>query len=80
MDIISNIINLAQNEESEFKIREKAHLNARQAKLYLEELTKLGLIEMKNVNGKKVYIASQTGNLFLKQYDTLKKFLTGHFY
>jgi predicted transcriptional regulator len=75
IEIISNIIALAQNGESQFKIREKAQLNSKQLKLYLEELTELGLIEMINKNGRKLYITSQIGNQFLKQYDILKKFL-----
>ncbi|MDH5788132.1 MAG: hypothetical protein OEZ40_07580 [Candidatus Bathyarchaeota archaeon] len=75
IEIISNIIALARNGESEFKIREKAHLNSQQAKLYLEELSELGLIEMKHTKGKRIYITSQTGNKFLEQYNILRRFL-----
>jgi predicted transcriptional regulator len=76
IEIISDIVTLAQNGESEFKIREKAQLNSKQAKSYLRELTKIGLIEMKNAEGRRIYITSQTGNQFLRQYIILKKFLT----
>lgn len=75
IEIISNIIYLAQNGESGFKIREKAKLNSKQVKSYLEELTELGLIETINKNGRKVYITSQIGTQFLKQYYILRKFL-----
>jgi predicted transcriptional regulator len=74
IEIICNIINFAQDGESEYKIRKKVCLNGQQVKSYLEELTNLGLIEMKSLNGRKIYVASQTGSQFLKQYDILKKF------
>ncbi len=74
-EIIATIITLAQNGVSRSKIKEKAHLNSRQFKRYLEELTKLGLIEVNTVNGRKVYITSQRGNEYLNQHNTLSNFL-----
>ena len=74
-EIIATILTIAQNGESRTKIAQKAHLNSQQLKLYLKELTKLRLIEVKHVNRRRVYIISQRGNQFLKQYVTLKKFL-----
>ena len=74
-DIIATIITVARNGESRAKIMEKAHLNSQQLKLYLEELAKLGLIEVNKVNGRRVYTASQRGIQYLKQHNTLRKLL-----
>jgi predicted transcriptional regulator len=75
IEIVYDIINLAQNGESEYKIREKVCLNGQQAKSYLNELAKLGLIETKVLDRRKIYVTSRAGNEFLKQYELLRKFL-----
>jgi len=75
-EIIASIITLAQKGIWAEKIPKKLRLNSKQLKLYLEELTKLGLIRIEQVNGRKVYIATEKGNKYLRQYFTLKKMLT----
>jgi len=74
-EIIRIIISVAQNGQSAIKIMKEAHLNSKQLKLYSEKLAKLGLIEVKYVNGKRVYTTTQKGFQYLKQYDILRKFL-----
>lgn len=54
---------------------EETHLNSHQLKLYLDELTDLGLVEVSDTDGKRVYTASQKGIQWLRQYDVLVKLL-----
>jgi predicted transcriptional regulator len=74
-EIAATIISLAQDRQSDTEIMEKAHLNSRQLERYLEELTKLDLVEVKLVDGRTVCSATQGGKRFLKQYYTLMDFL-----
>lgn len=73
-EIIVSIIDIAQKGKTLTDIINKAHLSSKQAKQYLVELDKLGFIEIRDVSGKKVYITSERGNEFLKQYNVLRKF------
>lgn len=75
-EIIASIIILAQKGISPVKIHKKSRLNPEQVKRYLEELTRLGLIGIEQVNGRKVCITTEKGNKYLRQYFTLKKMLT----
>ena len=75
-EIIASIITLVQNGISAEKIPKKLRLNSKQLKLYFEELAKLGLIRIEQVNGRKVYITTEKGNKYLRQYLTLKRMLT----
>jgi len=75
-EIIASIMTLVQNGILVEKIPKKLRLNSRQLKLYLEELTKLGLIRIEQVSGRKVYVTTEKGNKYLRQYLTLKKMLT----
>jgi len=75
-EIIASIITLAQKGISSVKIHKKSRLNSEQVKRYLEELTRSGLIRIEQVNGIKVYITTEKGNKYLRQYFTLKKMLT----
>jgi len=75
-EIIASIMTLVQNGILVEKIPKKLRLNSKQLKLYLEELTKLGLIRIEQVSGRKVYVTTEKGNKYLRQYLTLKKMLT----
>lgn len=57
-------------------IAEKARMNYKQLKRYLEELTRLGLIESYTANGRKLYRPSPKGKLYLEYFENLKKMLT----
>lgn len=74
-EIIASIISVARDGKCETEIKEKAHLNYRQLRRYLDELNRRGWFELKHMNGRTVRIASQDGKQFLEQYITLKKFL-----
>lgn len=74
-EIVATILSLAKEGQSETGILEKAHLNIRQLERYLEELTRLDLIEVKRVDGKKICLATRAGKNFLEQYSTLMRFL-----
>jgi predicted transcriptional regulator len=74
-DILATIIKATKKGETQFKIREEARLNHQQLKLYLAELTTFGLVEMNELNGKRVYVASEKGIEYLRQYEVLSRFL-----
>lgn len=73
-DIIVAIIDLAQKGMAKAEIMESAHLNSRQFDRYLAELTRRNLVEADKVKGRKVYITTQRGRQYLKQYSMLRKF------
>jgi len=74
-EIIAIIITLAEDGKSKTEIAKKAHFNSKHLQLYLNKLTKLGLIELKNPKRRKIYITSERGIQYLKQYNTIKKTL-----
>ena len=75
IEIFAAIIKITQNGQSSYRIMEEARLNSERARLYLDELFKLGLIEVNQQNGKEVYTASQRGIEYLRQYEVLRNLL-----
>jgi predicted transcriptional regulator len=75
IEIFAAIIKITQNGQSSYRIMEETRLNSERARLYLDELFKLGLIEVNQQNGKEVYTASQRGIEYLRQYEVLRNLL-----
>jgi len=70
-DIVATILTITQNGESPTKIMEKANLNPRRFHFYITALAKLGLIEIKYMDERKIYAASRKGIQYLTQYNAL---------
>ncbi len=73
--IIATIFKITENGESRTKIAEKAHLNSQQLQLYLNRLAKLDLVEINSANRRRIYITSEKGIQYLRQYNMLKELL-----
>jgi predicted transcriptional regulator len=69
------ILAVARNGEKQVKIKEQSHLSSKRLKLYLEELTKSGLIEINVMNGTWVFTTSQKGIQYLVQYNMISNML-----
>ncbi|MGD8545469.1 MAG: winged helix-turn-helix domain-containing protein [Candidatus Bathyarchaeota archaeon] len=74
-EIIAAILTLSKQGESPTRIAEKARLNSKQLRIYLEELVQLGLIELNKINGKHFFITTQRGDHYLNQQGRLDELL-----
>jgi len=74
-EIAATILTVARNGEKQVEITGQSHLSSKRAKIYLEQLTKLGLIELNFLNGKKIYTTSQKGIQYLVQYNRISNLL-----
>jgi predicted transcriptional regulator len=74
-EIAASILTVARNGEKQVKIKEQSHLSSRRLRFYLDELTKLGLIEMNIMGGTRVFATSQKGIQYLTQYDRISNLL-----
>ena len=72
LEIIAAIINAAKKGESKTEIAKISQQNSKHLQLYLDQLIRLKLIETKKVKGERIYVASQKGINYLKQYSRLK--------
>ena len=74
-EIIAAILTLSKQGESPTRLAEKARLNSKQLKIYLEELVQLGLIELNEINGKHLFTTTQRGDHYLFQKERLDELL-----
>jgi predicted transcriptional regulator len=72
IEIIAAIVAVAKNWEQKTEIAKKTHLNSRHLQFYLDEMTRLGLLQMEEVHGEVGYMASVEGIQILKQYKKLR--------
>jgi len=75
-EILATLIKILENGGHAKHAAEKAHINYRQLKRYLNELMRLELIESYQENGRKLYRSSAKGKLYLEYFENLKKMLT----
>ena len=74
-EIIVTILTLSKQGESQTRIADKARINSKQLKTYLEELVQLELIELNQINGKHFCTTTQRGNHYLDQQGRLDELL-----
>ncbi len=72
MEIIAAIVAVAKNWEPKMEIAKKTHLNSRHLQFYLDEMIRLGLLQMKEAHGEVGYVATVGGIQVLKQYKELR--------
>jgi len=77
MQIIFDMLNLINNKHGRIKpthLMYKANLSHKQMSLYLEELTKKGLVSSEEEKGKKEIILTKKGKDFLIKYAQMIEF------
>lgn len=73
--MIAAILKAVDKEETRTKITYRAMLSHDQCKLYLDSLTKSGLLHKINDGGRVVYRTTPKGVRFLSYYNKLKELL-----
>jgi predicted transcriptional regulator len=74
-EVIAAILKAADKEETRTKITYRAMLSHDQCKLYLDSLTKSGLLHEINYGGRVVYRTTPKSVRFLSYYDQMKELL-----
>ena len=77
MNIIYDILTITQERGGKITpthLMYKANLSHKQMKIYLDELTKNGLIEINNEENKKRIMITKKGRDFFLKYNQMKEF------
>ena len=77
MNIIYDILTITQERGGKIKpthLMYKANLSHKQMKIYLDELTKNGLVEINNEENKKRIMITKKGRDFFLKYNQMKEF------
>jgi predicted transcriptional regulator len=72
MEISADILKVTVNGALKSHIVYKANINFQLGKKYLDRLTNSGLI-VDSVNGRRVYLTTDKGKEYLKQFEDLKE-------
>jgi len=76
IEIIASILDaIKYKEATRYSIMQRASINHKQLKKYLESLAKAGFVEVYKNNGRVLYKASEVGLIFLRQYNLLQDML-----
>ncbi len=77
LEIISDILKSIQNKEGKIKpthLLYKSNLSHAKLMEYVQILIKKGMIEEKQIKGKKLYFIKEQGYQFLKEFERIKEF------
>jgi len=75
MDILNTILSSCINGKKKTQVMYSANLSHQQLCAYLELLTSMGLLTVKNVNGEKRYVTTGKGLSFLKYFKEINSLL-----
>ena len=76
IDIIANILLIAQDSSKKTQIMYDANLSFQQLKNYLKNLTESGLLVEKKDGNSRIYKTTEKGKEFLKYYINIRKILS----